>query len=400
MHSLIDELSQTSTKSGKKAILQKRKDSKLVQEVLEYALNPYKTFGLRPEGTEPRVCGYNDDCFALRWPIVKETLDCLISRALSGDRARDAVNEFSTDDAVWPILWRILSKDLRCGTGEATVNSVWTDLIPRFKIALAETAVLDKLSFPIVAEYKLDGNRCLAHVASDGKVSLLSRRGLEYTGLERLRKLLEVSVPHGYVYDGELYSPSIGFDTISGAVRRGDDLNLDYYIFDAVPEDIFLSQGKSSSLDERKRFLNTHLDRFPTLLPHIVCYQQSDVEEVFDEAISLGYEGLVLKDPKAPYSYKRSTAWLKLKPTQTFEGSIVQFIEGTGKYTGMLGSMVVDINGVLTNVGSGFSDSQRESLWLGECPKGKMVEVLGQGLSPSGCVRFPRFLRFRPDLDE
>ena len=78
--------------------------------------------------------------------------------------------------------------------------------------------------------------------------------------------------------------------------------------------------------------------------------------------------------------------------------------EGTGKNEGRLGNLICsgqdDGRDIVVSVGSGFSDSLRDSIWA-DIPGtiGQIVEVradaITQNQNGTYSLRFPRFLRFR-----
>jgi DNA ligase-1 len=115
----------------------------------------------------------------------------------------------------------------------------------------------------------------------------------------------------------------------------------------------------------------------------------------------------MIKDLNAPYECKRSTAWLKLKPFIEVSLEVVNVEEGTGRNVGRLGAFVCsgidDGKAIAVNVGSGFSDSNRDSFWASHVELdnivGSIVEVradaVTQNQDGSYSLRFPRFLRFR-----
>jgi DNA ligase-1 len=121
-------------------------------------------------------------------------------------------------------------------------------------------------------------------------------------------------------------------------------------------------------------------------------------------AIENGYEGLMLKDPTAPYECKRTKSWLKMKPVIEVSLEIADIEEGTGKHAGRLGALVCtgvdDGRLIRVNVGSGFSDHDRDEFWAARADIiGQVVEiradVVTQNQDGSYSLRFPRFLRFR-----
>jgi DNA ligase-1 len=124
------------------------------------------------------------------------------------------------------------------------------------------------------------------------------------------------------------------------------------------------------------------------------------------ETLAAGYEGIMIKDPDAPYETKRTSAWLKIKPVITVDLVIIGMEEGTGKYAGMLGALVCEGEDagkkIRTNVGSGITDEQRKEMWeKREELIGEIVEIKADTITKDRTddeffsLRFPRFERFR-----
>jgi len=127
-------------------------------------------------------------------------------------------------------------------------------------------------------------------------------------------------------------------------------------------------------------------------------------KEINQKAVAGGYEGIMIKDPEAQYECKRSVAWLKLKPFIEVSLEVKSLEEGTGRNVGRLGALVCkgvdDGKSIMVNVGSGFSDNDRDTFWsAGSEVVGQIVEVradaVTQNQDGSFSLRFPRFLRFR-----
>jgi DNA ligase-1 len=122
------------------------------------------------------------------------------------------------------------------------------------------------------------------------------------------------------------------------------------------------------------------------------------------QAVAGGYEGIMIKDPDAPYECKRSASWLKLKPFIEVSLGVVDVEEGTGRNIGRLGALVCsgtdDGKEILVNVGSGFSDSDRVSFWdsrdrLLEQIVEVRADAITQNQDGTYSLRFPRFKGFR-----
>ena len=407
MHKILSELSATKSLTTKAQILRAHSDDAgidVYKEVFAAALSPAITYGVAPFGDEPELLPWMSDAFNTSWRDgdMKALLFDLSSRLTSGAEARVAISAYEEDDTIWPILYRILAHDLRCGMRASTINKVFKDLIPTFPISLAKV-LQGNPTLPAFVEPKLDGMRCIAKLYhSNGKdiVTFQSRKGFELTGLEPIAdELLDNAEVFDLpvMLDGELYKHGTGFDEISGAVRRNSSSNMEYHVFDVITE------RRSVPLTTRQFFLKEMFrdGNFDAIkqVPSTLCHTEEHVNKLYTEYLAMGYEGVMIKDPVRPYIYKRTYAWLKLKPTETYDGIVVGMQEGTGKYKGLLGALMVEISGVVTAVGSGFSDTERLAFWNSEWLEGKHVEVKGQNISALGRVRFPRFVRLRDDLD-
>jgi DNA ligase-1 len=118
----------------------------------------------------------------------------------------------------------------------------------------------------------------------------------------------------------------------------------------------------------------------------------------------------MVKDAAAPYECKRTASWLKIKPNITVDLTVIDTEAGTGKNEGRLGALVCegvdDGRTIRVNVGSGYSDALRDSIWndrrsvIGQVVEVK-ADVVTQNQDGSYSLRFPRFQRFRGfDLGE
>jgi ATP-dependent DNA ligase len=120
---------------------------------------------------------------------------------------------------------------------------------------------------------------------------------------------------------------------------------------------------------------------------------------LLEDALALGFEGLMLKDVDAGYTQgKRTRAWIKLKPSETYDCRIVGFIPGTGRLDGTLGSLLVSYNGKPVRVGSGMTDLQRQEIYDNQAKYiGALAEVSCLSLTPAGSLRHPSLVCIRWD---
>ena len=122
---------------------------------------------------------------------------------------------------------------------------------------------------------------------------------------------------------------------------------------------------------------------------------RQELEARMRAVVEAGGEGLMLHHRDARYRAGRSGQLLKLKPFDDAEARVVGHTPGRGKYTGMVGALVVERpDGLRFRIGSGLTDALRA-----EPPAvGTHVTYRFNGLTGNGVPRFPRFLRVRHEL--
>lgn len=251
-------------------------------------------------------------------------------------------------------------------------------------------------------EPKLDGVRCLVQA---GRV--FSRQGKPLPGAHWLADQFPESANLGHLlFDGELMSTDgAKFDVTSGRVRRRDGADsdlLEYVVWDVLSPDcplmswaerrVLLEALALHRLGPRVRVL----DSIPLVM---------DPLEACSLYVQMGYEGAMLKRADAPYQFTRSKDLLKVKPMHDTVGKIVAVGPGKGKRVGLAGQITIyestEEHGIVTtDVGNGWSHDELAEIWvLRDKYLGRHVEVWYQERTPDGRLRFPRFRRWRTDLD-
>jgi DNA ligase-1 len=113
---------------------------------------------------------------------------------------------------------------------------------------------------------------------------------------------------------------------------------------------------------------------------------------VLDAIEAKGGEGVMLRAAGSPYEPDRSTYLRKYKRFDDTEARVVGYRPGKGKYTGLVGSLKVELpDGIRFAVGSGLSDAQRRD----PPPIGSTITFKHHGWTRHGKPRFPVFWRIR-----
>jgi len=391
---------------------------------LNLAYNAMVTFGLKqiPEKTDENGPGIN-------WDTFNGVAQRLRNRDLTGNDARDAVAALTKQatKAEWNGWYRrILIKDMRAGFSESTVNKVTEKKYPQYAIPVFSCQLAhdsanheSKVTGSKLIEVKLDGVRVITVVYPDGRVDQYSRNGKELVNFPHVKEQI-AKIAHSFnepmVLDGEIMSGT--FQDLMKQIHRKSSAKANdavLNLFDAIPLSEFELGESDTTQEHRSERLLKWFTKHEAQLSNVTVVAQELVDldkpegqkrymEINALAIKGGYEGIMLKDPKAGYKCKRSVAWLKLKPFIEVSLTVTAVEEGTGKNVGKLGALVCegtdDGRDIVVNVGSGFSDNDREAYWTARDEVvGKVVEVRADAITQNQdgtySLRFPRFLTFR-----
>ena len=388
------------------------------------AYNPFHVFGVRQV---PETEGLKDR--PNPWPRFWGLLEALRTRSITGNAAREAIEEISQefDSDEWNMVCRrVIIKDLRCGISEKTINKVvgkteWK--IPTFTCQLATDSNdhASKMKGVKRIECKLDGVRVLA-LCSKNTVSLFSRNGKQFENfpdieeqIARVKGRISLETKGPFVLDGEIVGES--FQALMKQAHRKDNArtkDMTYYIFDVIPLADFERGFWNAQQHKRTLMLSInqeHIESEPNLrvMPgmdvDLSTAEGQDIMRRFaTDAVADGFEGIMIKDVGAPYECKRTTFWLKWKPVITVDLNIVGFEEGTGRNAGRLGAIICEgtdaDRAIRVNVGSGLTDADRDEYWMArDTLMGQVIEVAADAVTQNQdgtySLRFPRFVRFR-----
>ena len=407
---ILSEIKDTAGANAKKEILSAHSDNDLLRRVLKYGLDPFTPFNIVkvPKVKEPkRWVGMSEEG---RWHAFFDAADDCSNRHVTGNAAIDlmyaALECATVEEEKW--MRKILKKHLAIGASTKTINKVFPGLISTFDVALAQKFEEKRLvgKDQVGVDPKLDGIRCFA-IVENGAALLYARSGKLISNFDDTIGR-ELSNLGDGCYDGEIMGKDF-IDLMRQAYRKENVNTSNTYLalFDFLPLEewnnraaVMSCQDRYTILDERLRVAKeiTYLRLVPR---YIVTAEYDAIEAMHAEFVSQGYEGAMVKDLDAPYKFGRGPEVMKLKAFHDVDLKIERLVEGTGKHSDKLGSVAVTFNGVEVQVGSGFSDDHRITIW--EDPDnfiGRMIEVRYQEVTPDGSLRFPTFVCFRNDRDQ
>jgi ATP-dependent DNA ligase len=431
---ILEELEATAGSNAKKEVLQLNHGNELLKRAFVAAQDPYTVYYVNKFKAPPALAKQIVDDDKAMTALLDVVLPQLSSREVTGNAAKELLWMVYQllDERQQKWYTRIILKNLRVGVQESTVNKVWPGLVRSFSVALAQTLkseftrgegikILDKVSYPVRVEPKLDGLRCIA-VKQNGEVTFYTRNGTVLESMPKIKAALEAAKYDNIVLDGEGMAADWNESaSVMMSKTQKDDSNLYYNVFDAMPLADWVAQETALTYAERCKIANEVVlacvdfaqNATPRvrLVPNITANNEDELKAFFARCMNDGYEGVMLKRMDTPYEWDRSKNILKLKPCVTYEGVIVGHYEGRRgtKREGQFGGFEVLLpNGIITRVGGGFNDADRAQIQLDgpDSWVGRIVECEAQpdpltkdGLTEDGKMRFPVYNRTRDAVD-
>lgn len=420
---IFDELRAVSGRKAKEEILKQNKNNILFREILDFVYNPYIVTGISSKKIKKDL------------PMLEtmtQDVTCVMDYIKRNNTGRDGDIAFvktfikCMPNELEEFLVGMFTKNLKVGITAKTINKIFENLIPEHEVMLAEkysdnAKRVEGKDF--ILSIKLDGTRATVFNTVDG-VKVYSRQGQPIEGLTQIVEEFK-NLPYG-VYDGELCatgyfksSKDMFKETMKRSRVKGEKLGLKMVCFDYIknPEHFYRGKDETPCIERKFNLTNIIIEaRAKHSIPHIesldALYYGNDmtaIDKYVRKAMADDEEGIMLNIADAPYECKRSKNLLKVKVFNTADLKVIGYEEGTGRNSGRLGALVVDYKGNEVKVGSGFTDEQRESLWLCRDHEkmtliGKIIEVqyFEETKNDQGgtSLRFPTFLRVRDDKTE
>lgn len=198
--------------------------------------------------------------------------------------------------------------------------------------------------------------------------------------------------------DGELWLGRGKFELTSALIRTLVPVDeswkkLNFMAFD-LPKSILPFELRQAQLQQLKA--DNKLANFK-VVKQLKVENDSQIQQIFSQIINAGGEGVMLRRPQSYYDVGRSNSLIKLKKFDDDEAVVLEHLEGEGKLSGIMGSVLVqNRDGKTFKIGSGFSLKERKSP-----PEiGAIISYRYTGFTNSGIPRFATFIRERTDLNE
>jgi hypothetical protein len=386
INAFLNDLATNPSRNYKIEQLEKHVNNETLREVVRLALCPFTQFYQRKIPAYTRDPKFN----TMTLGFAMGQLYSLSSREVTGNAAieflRNLLSSLDPDDA--KVIERIIDKSLDCGVQVSTANAVWSGLIREYPVMLCsqfEQKLVDKIKFPAYAQMKMDGMRFNA-IVRDGKVEYRSRNGKEIQLLGNLdEQFIAMAGEVDCVFDGELLvmdamtgqfadrqtGNGILNKANKGTISEAEASIVHASVWDVIPYAYFTDGYCPAPYSKRFSSLEQLVERQSVknkrvwLVSSQIVQTIEEAQEMFQEYLSLGYEGIILKDGSGVWEDKRAKHQIKFKGELECDLKIVAVEEGSGKYAGMLGALICESSDgvVKVSVGSGLNDEHRTNLW-------------------------------------
>lgn len=260
------------------------------------------------------------------------------------------------------------------------------------------------IKYPVIASIKYDGRNTIVHKKGNN-ITYETSGGKEFR--------LVNNEPFDQLPDGHFFAEMLGNgiegklgDRIHSGIQTSCMSNTskkllnhhkpNWKIFSYLNNADYTS-GKASG---RYKTILTRIDFWNRSLQadfcprFIIVENEQELRHYYKTIISEGWEGLMVAQPDMLWnnSTSRLKTLCKLKGRYTIKGICIDTLDGEGKYSNMIGSLVIKLDtGIVVSVGSGLTDYERQTGSF----IGKVIELEYEQLSKDGIPLQPTFISIR-----
>ena len=371
--SIVKQLRETSGTNDKIVLLRRNCNNELLRKVLRYTYDTDLKYGVQKKSIVMRT-GES------KWNSLFEMLDELAESNINDSLKRNIgrfINNLETEDEK-ELVTKILLKNLDVGLNVKNINKGMKGLIVSHDI-MKGSSWDGTLNSEVAVSLKLDGIRC-SWLIKDGKAIAKTRQNKIIQGMNELTKAIEeVFGEQDLFVDGELLATNEEglssedlFKKTSAIVNsKGLKKDLTFVAFDIVSLEDYNNKSNSTPFLERREQLECYVGLKNELVKLAPMYFITDsidrIYEKLDEVVKDNCEGLMLNKINGFYEFKRTKQLLKVKKFNEGDVLVTDILEGEGRLEGTLGKVEVQFKykgDIYTNnIGSGFSDEEREYYW-------------------------------------
>lgn len=208
------------------------------------------------------------------------------------------------------------------------------------------------LKEPFAVSRKLDGIRAIGRLNDKGKIEMFTRNGKQIHHLHKVKSELQSLLSdNNIILDGELYSHSLSFNDITGAVRAQknpsvNDDKIEYWVFDIVD----INRPYLNRATQLRTIFNNQKNNIVVKFVDYNLCTHKEVKRYHDAFVQEGFEGLMARELQSKYEHARSNYLLKYKEFSDEEFEIVSITTGVGSEAGAIIFECKTENGALFTV--------------------------------------------------
>lgn len=239
----------------------------------------------------------------------------------------------------------------------------------------------------VLVQPKLDGMRCLV-IINKGKAKLLSRKGKEITTVPHILDHFNLLNLDDCVLDGELYAHGLSFQENMKLIKKHrpiDSQKVKFHCYDIVSNLPFKDRYELVKI----KLTNIAFKKHVGIVSTLSCDSEERLKYLHDEAVKVGYEGVMIRWGNEPYKVKgRSSNLLKYKNFIDSKVKITQVIPFESRPDE--GLFVCELNGKEFKATPKCSQEEKREIlnnpnnWVG-----KTIEIRYFELTDGDIPRFP-----------
>lgn len=438
---IIKELRADASLNYKKEVLARYSDYEPFKKFLIRVYNPRINYYMKKI---PDVISYEtkeQDMSGLR-----DVLNVLSGRMATGNDAINYVRNFllEANQTVRELFELAIGRDIRAGVGVGIINEVYKGLIEEIfymrcsKLDEKTLERFDTMPDGFLAQAKLDGQFSYIIKAND-TLTMLTRAGTVWTS-DSLKEDM-INCPEG-VYIGEalIYKDGKPLDRKTGnglinkfikreatleslqeKLNKGNpkslkELETKRLEFAEIDKALHFVIWDSLTLEEFEEGLSTrpYTERFGEAIkatfmtsklkpvPSYRVYSMKEAQAIADEYISNGGEGAIIKKLDTMWKDGTSKDMVKIKAVLDADLLCIDVEEGSGKYKGKVGALVLETScgRLKVKVGTGLNDLDRAKpfdFYIGKVIEIQYNEFIKSKSKSTDSLFLPRFVEVRED---
>lgn len=199
-------------------------------------------------------------------------------------------------------------------------------------------------------------------------------------------------------FEGELWAGRGQFTAAVSVIQQANARDADWQKMHFMVFDLPMHRGTfTERVTAYQVMVKTLGLRWVEAVSQIKVTKAADLQQLLNDKVSAGAEGLMLHRANATYKAGRSNDQLKFKTHQDAEAQVIAHMPGTGQFKGQTGALLVQTpQGQPFKLGTGLGAQDRQT----PPAVGEWVTYRYRGLTDKGLPRFASFLRIQPDLEK